>query len=419
MLSQLFVEFRIVSRYLAGVKKDGYASIIIIFSLIGITLGVAALIVVMSVMNGFREELVRYILGVNGHITVYSHSENGFDDYSSVAKDITSVTGIIHARPFIEGHVMASSGDGKSAGVLLRGVQKEDLETMSLIVNPESSYGSLDQFGTHEGIALASGLATSLRVHEGDFITLISPVGQTTPFGFIPSLKSYRVLYIFQTGMFEYDRVLAYLPLLEAAQFLHGHQQISAIEVDTISPDNVDKFLLEIRKAINYNVYFSSWKKNNQSLIDALEIEKSVMRLILTLIIFIAALNIVSGLVIFVNDKSRDIAILRTIGMNRAGILRIFLYIGLFIGIVGTVLGVSLGAAFSINIETIKSFLSSLSGVELFDESIYFFTRMPSKILITDVLSITFMSLLISFCATLYPAWKASGMNPVCVLRNE
>jgi len=409
-------EWMIAGRYLRSRRKEGAISVIAGFSLIGIMLGVATLIIVMSVMNGFRAELVDRILGSQAHISVLSSTGEGIGPYEDLSDRIERVPFVTRVAPTIEAQLMAST-DAGNAGALVRGLKRQDLQNLEGVAEPEYAEGSLARFG--EGVAVGAGLAQTLRLDIGDKITLISPRGMTTPFGVKPRVKRYEVVYIFRIGMSQYDNAFVFMPLAEAQRFFDKPDRVDMIEVMVSKPDAVEAIGAEIEPVIRGHGYLWNWKRANSAFLSALKVERNVMFLILTLIILVAALNIISGLIMLVKEKGRDIGILRTMGLTRGAILRVFFICGASIGLTGTVLGVILGVVFTENVEAIQAAVESLSGGSVWDPEVRFLTRVPAVMHASDVIFTIAIALGLSFIATLYPAWRAARLDPVEALRYE
>ena len=409
-------EWIIALRYLRPKRKDGYISVISILSLLGIMIGVAALIIVMSVMNGFRDELLAKILGLNGHVIVQG-LEGNLPDFDAVAARVRKVEGVTRVAPIVDGQVMASSG-GITSGVIVRGMRRADLESETA-VSKTLSEGALARFRGGESVILGSRLADKLRIVPGMTVTLIAPRGNVTPFGVTPRVKTYTVAGTFSIGMSEYDQTFVFMPLAEAQLYFNTGDRVSGLEVMVTDADQVNAMAGEIGRAAGPNSRIITWQDMNSSLFGALQVERNVMFMILTLIILVAALNIISGLIMLVKDKGPDIAILRTMGATRGAVMRVFLIAGSSIGVVGTLLGFIIGVVFCSNIEDIRQFLSSLTGTKLFDPEIYFLSHMPAKIETGEVIAVVAMSLVLSFLATLYPSWRAAKLDPVEALRYE
>jgi lipoprotein-releasing system permease protein len=408
-------ERTVAFRYLRARRQEGFVSVIAIFSLLGIALGVATLIIVMSVMNGFRNELVSRILGLNGHLAVYGETLR-LADFDAVAQKVRRVPGVVSATPLVEGQVMATAKSG-AAGALVRGIRPADLRRRKLIASHIVA-GSLADFGD-DAILLGDRLARRLGVAVGGRVTLISPEGTATAFGTVPRLKTYRVVALFAVGFYEYDSGFAFIPLKAAQIFFQLQNAVTDLEVFAKSADEASAVGRRIETALGGQARIVDWQKANSSLVNAVEIERNVMFLILTLIILVAAFNIISGMIMMVKDKGRDIAILRTMGASRGMILRIFMLSGAAIGVIGTLAGFALGVLFTLNIEAIRHFLQDILGVNLFSAEIYFFTRIPAQIDRGEVAAVVIMALALSFLATLYPSWRAARLDPVEGLRYE
>jgi lipoprotein-releasing system permease protein len=409
-------EWMLASRYLRARRAEGFISVIAGFSFTGIMLGVATLIIVMAVMNGFRNELFAKILGLNGHIIV-NKIGGPFEDYDEVAKRIAGVQNVKAAMPLIEGQVMVSSAV-QATGALVRGMTEEGLRALPL-VSDNIRFGSLNGFGQGTGVAIGTRLANMLRVNVGDTITLISPRGAATPFGTAPRTKPYVVTALFEMGMAEYDRTMVFMPLLEAQRYFARGAEVDAIEVVVNHPQNIDQYLREVRSAVGPTNHVSDWRARNETFFTVLEVERNVMFIILSLIVLVAALNIISGLMMLVKDKGRDVAILRTMGATRGAMMRVFLITGASIGVVGTFAGLILGIVFCLNIESIRELVSWMSSTTLFDPNVYYLTRLPADMEPRETATIVGMALVVSVLATLYPSWRASTLDPVEALRYE
>jgi lipoprotein-releasing system permease protein len=409
-------EWLLALRYLRARRKEGFISVIAGFSFTGIMLGVATLIIVMAVMNGFRNELFAKILGLNGHIIV-NKIGGSFDDYDEIAKRTILVPGIKAAMPLIEGQVMVSS-PVQATGALVRGVSEAGLRSLPLVAN-NIRYGTLDGFGTGTGIAIGTRLANSLRVNVGDTIMLVSARGAQTPFGTAPRTKPYVVTALFEMGMSEYDRTMVFMPLLEAQRYFSRGPEVDALEIVVSDPGRVDDYVKAVKAAAGPTVNVSDWRQRNETFFTVLEVERNVMFVILSLIVLVAALNIISGLMMLVKDKGRDVAILRTMGATRGAMMRVFLITGASIGIVGTLAGLVLGIVFCLNIESIRELTAWLTDTTLFDPSVYYLTRLPADMNVRETASIVGMALALSVLATLYPSWRASTLDPVEALRYE
>jgi lipoprotein-releasing system permease protein len=409
-------EWLLASRYLRARRKEGFISVTAVVSFLGIMLGVATLIIVMAVMNGFRNELFAKILGLNGHIIVNKIGAP-FEDYDEVAKRIAGVQNVKAAMPLIEGQVMVSSAV-QATGALVRGMTEEGLRALPLVAD-NIRFGSLDGFGQGTGVAIGTRLANMLRVNVGDTITLISPRGAATPFGTAPRTKPYVVTALFEMGMAEYDRTMVFMPLLEAQRYFARGAEVDAIEVVVNHPQNIDNYMREVKRAVGPTNHVSDWRARNETFFTVLEVERNVMFIILSLIVLVAALNIISGLMMLVKDKGRDVAILRTMGATRGAMMRVFLITGASIGVVGTFAGLILGIVFCLNIESIRELVSWMSSTTLFDPNVYYLTRLPADMEPRETATIVGMALALSVLATLYPSWRASTLDPVEALRYE
>jgi lipoprotein-releasing system permease protein len=408
-------ERMVAFRYLRARRQEGFVSVIAIFSLLGIALGVATLIIVMSVMNGFRADLLARILGLNGDLGVYALS-GGLADFDAAAQKVRDIPGVTRVTPIVEGQVMATSEAG-AAGALVRGIRPDDLRSLPLLAN-HVIQGSLADF-SDDGVAVGDRLARRLGLTVGSPITVISPEGTATAFGTMPRVKTYHVVALFNVGMYEYDNSFIYAPLDASQLFFRLPDAVSNLEIFTADPDRVREQRRLITAALAGRVRIVDWQQANSSLFNAVEIERNVMFLILTLIIVVAAFNIISSMIMMVKDKGRDIAILRTMGASRGMILRIFVLSGASIGVIGTAAGFVLGLVFTDNIEAIRQGIQRIIGTDLFAAEIYFFTRIPAHIDTGEVAAVVIMALALSFLATLYPSWRAARLDPVEALRYE
>ena len=404
-------------RYLRARRKEAFISVIAGFSFIGIMLGVATLIIVMAVMNGFRTELITRILGMNGHVIVQP-VDTPLNNYDELAKKFSAVPGVTMALPLVEGETLASGKGGSGTGALVRGIRAEDLEKLKTVANNIKS-GNLTGFAAGQGVLIGSRLAQQLGLTVGDQITLIAPDGDVTPFGVNPRVKAYTISGIFEIGMSEYDASIIFMPLEEAQLYFNAEGIVQSIELFVKNPDDVDALRPKIEAAAGRQVFLTDWRQRNETFFSALQVERNVMFMILTLIVLVAALNIISGLIMLVKDKGSDIAILRTMGATSGAVMRIFFMTGAAIGIVGTFAGVLLGVIVCLNIESIRQFFSWVSGTILFDPQLYFLSQLPAEMDVSETLTVVIMALTLSFLATIFPAWRASRLDPVQALRYE
>jgi lipoprotein-releasing system permease protein len=408
-------ERMVAFRYLRARRQEGFISVIAIFSLLGIALGVATLIIVMAVMNGFRVELLGRILGFNGHINVYA-AQGPLVDYQAMVQQVKGLPGILSVRPTIEGQVMATSKGG-ATGALVRGLSEADVASQALLsqhIDPKALAAFKD-----DGVLIGSRLAFRLGLGPGDPITLISPQGSATAFGTVPRIKSYTIVGTFTVGMYEFDNGVIFMPLAAAQTFFNLGAAVSSLELMVADPDRVRDYDREIERALGAKVHIFDWQQSNLSFFNAVEVERNVMFLILTLIIVVAAFNIVSSMIMLVKDKGHDIAILRTMGATRGMILRIFMLSGASVGIVGTIAGFVLGVEFASHIQQIREIVQSVIGTDLFSAEIYYLTQIPARIEPDEVATVLAMAFGLSFLATIYPSWRAARLDPVEALRYE
>jgi lipoprotein-releasing system permease protein len=409
-------ERMMAGRYLRARRQEGFISVIAGFSLLGIALGVATLIIVMAVMNGFRAELLGRILGLNGHLTVYG-AERTLTDYDKATEALRKVPDISSATPLVEGQVMATANNVAS-GALVRGIRPDDLRARTLI-SSNIKNGSLNDFGGEDAVVIGTRMAQKFGLAVGDKVTLISPQGSVTAFGTVPRLRAYTIVALFEVGMFEYDSSYVYMPLEAAQLYFRLPNAVSGIEVMVRDPDRVWLMRRAIAETLGQGYRTFDWQQANSSFFNAVQVERNVMFLILTLIILVAAFNIISSLIMLVKDKSKDIAILRTMGASRGAVLRIFFLCGASVGVIGTVCGFLLGVVFCANIETIRQWIQALSGTNVFSPEVYFLSRLPAKMDMMEVTQVVMMALGLSFLATIYPAWRAARLDPVEALRYE
>lgn len=409
-------EWMIAGRYLRARRSQGFISVIAGFSFAGIMLGVATLIVVMSVMNGFRKELLDKIVGINGHIFLQA-SETPLTDYEDIVKLISKVEGMTIVIPMVEGAAGVSSPFNQ-AGALVRGIKEEDIKKLPGIAG-NVKLGTLDGFDTTTGVAIGQRMAETLGVRIGDNVTILTAKGASTPFGVAPRIKAYPVTAIFQIGMSEFDGLFVYMPLPEAQAFFNKEGEVSVIEAFVQEPDKIDKMRERLDGLLSRPMVMTDWRQRNKTFFDALKVERNVMFIILTMIVLVAALNIISGLIMLVKDKGRDIAILRTMGATSGAVMRIFLITGASIGIVGTIAGFLLGLLLAKNIEAIRQFLNKLMSANIFPSELYFLSKLPAIVDPGDVAMVVGMTLSLSVLATIYPSWRAAKLDPVEALRYE
>lgn len=408
-------ERMMAGRYLRARKAEGFVSVIAGFSFLGIMLGVATLIIVMSVMNGFREELVGRILGLNGHLNVYG--QNGpIYNYMAMVDKIENTAGVQSVRPMVEGQVLVSV-NGAASGAMVRGLTGEDFATKP-ILSTGIEEGNLSDFKDNN-VAIGAEMARRMGLRLGDSLTLLSPKGKATPFGTVPRSGNYTVSIIFDVGMYEYNNGFVFMPLEAAQKFFQMENTVNTLEIMADSPMSIERVKQDVIFAVKDDAKVYDWRDANKSFINALNVERNVMFMILTLIIIVAAFNIISSMIMLVKDKGKDIAIMRTMGASRAMMLRIFILTGMSIGVAGTMAGALLGILFATNIEGIRRFLENMTNTELFADEIYFLSKLPAIIEWEEVIVVVGMALVISIAATIYPAWRASRLDPVEALRYE
>ena len=436
-------EWMLAGRYLRSRRRDTFISVISALTLIGVALGVATLIVVMSVMNGFRDELLTKILGLNGHFTAYPIDAK-FTDYDETAMKLEKVDGVLFAIPYVEGQALAS-GQQESTGVSVRGISAASIDKLKLLKNG-AVLGGWDQWDQSKGVAIGQRLAEKLGVTIGDQITIVNPNGANTPFGKTPQIRSYPVNVIFNLGMVEFDSFYVYMPMQPAQSYFKLYEdvlkpgvappgpeatdeeidaayqrnyQATAIEIFIDNPDNVAAVRDRIGKQVDRPLILYDWQQRNETFFSALQVERIVMFVILSMIILVAAFNIISSLIMLVKDKGSDIAILRTMGATRGSIMRVFSMTGTAIGVGGTLLGLVLGLLVASNAESLRAFVSNLTNVPIFPPEVFFLSSLPSKVDVTEVTVVACLALGLSFLATLYPAWRAAQYDPVEALRYE
>ncbi len=409
----LLFERLLAYRYLRSPRQEGFISVIAGFSFIGIALGVAILIIVMAVMNGFRQELLTRIIGMRGHILVHG-IEAPIANYQPVIDLVRKVPGVESAFPVLERQAIMTFR-GQARGVSIHAMDLSELRERSIITDNIKA-GTLDDF-QGDGLLIGSRLAEFMHLKVGDRIVMITPEGNVTAFGTVPRQKSFIIKGVFQVGMHDYDKNVVFMPLATAQNLFKLTDQISHIEIFSTHIELAPQLAYVVQQTLGNHVQVLDWQHGDSQIFHAVQVERNVMFLILTLIILIASFNIISSLIMLVKDKTKDIAILRTMGASRGSMMRVFFLTGATIGAVGTLMGVILGLSFSLNIESIRQFLQGLSGTELFSEEIYFLTQLPAKVDWWEVCAVVGMSLLLSFFATLYPAWRAARLDPVEALR--
>ncbi|CAN7497911.1 MULTISPECIES: lipoprotein-releasing ABC transporter permease subunit [Ensifer] len=404
-------------RYLRSRRKEAFISVIAGFSFIGIMLGVATLIIVMAVMNGFRTELISRILGINGHMIVQP-IDGPLNNYPELATKFSGVKGVTMAIPMVEGQVLAQGVGDSSTGALVRGIRADDLSKMKSVSGHIQS-GDLVGFASGSGVAIGSRMAEQLGITVGGTITLTSPNGDVTPLGMNPRVKAYTVSAIYEIGMSEYDATIIFMPLEEAQLFFNAEGLVQSIEIFVEHPDVVEELRQPIEDAAGRQIFITDWRDRNKTFFSTLEVQSNVMFMILSLIVLVAALNIISGLIMLVKDKGSDIAILRTMGATSGSVMRIFFMTGAAIGVAGTVAGVALGVVVCLNIESIRQFFSWISGTTIFSPELYFLNQLPADMNADETALVVVMALTLSFLATIFPAWRASRLDPVQALRYD
>ena len=419
-------EFMIAWRYLRAKRADGGVSVMTWISLIGITLAVAALIITLSVRSGFRAEFVDTILGANAHVTLYSanyQTDTGrtvryIEDYAGAAARVAEIPGVTRVAPLIKGEVMATHG-AQTTGVQVFGIAEEDLLSLPRIADPTQARAQGDLSGFDRGIAVGSGVARQLGVQVGDVMRLISPDGVRTAFGTSPRISEYEVVYIFTAGRFDIDRVRVYMPFDEAQAYFNRDGVADELEIMVTEPENIEAFRADLLEAGGARTLLWTWRDSAGNFLRALEVEDTVMFVLMSVLVLIASMNIISGLVMLVKNKGRDIGILRTMGLTEGSVMRIFFICGALVGVIGTAAGVVLGSLFSIYFDQILAFVNGASGGGVWDASVRGIYRLPAKLELADVLAAVGLSLVLSFGVTIFPARRAARMNPVEALRYE
>lgn len=410
-------ERTIALRYIKSRRVEGFISVSAWFSLIGIVLGVATLIVVMSVMNGFRTELVERILGINGHLIVYKKNGLLIENYNKIVSQISDTQNVVAVTPYLEGQALAKTKNSIS-GIIIRGTKWSDLPAKKLLWKSLDKT-AINNFKIKQNIILGYRLAQRLNLRVGDYISLISPNVMETAIGVLPIKQNFMVGGFFDVGMYEYDNNFIFIPWEKAEKFLSIKKIAHGIEIFLDNPKTTQNVYDDLISKLDENLTIIDWKKRNSSFMNALDVEKNVMFVILTLIILVATFNIISSMIMLVQTKKSDIALMRTMGASKHFVIRIFMLTGSIIGIIGTIIGAILGTIVSINIETIRNFVSSLFGQELFSPQIYFLSTLPSNINFNEVLIVMGLSISLTLIASMFPAWKASKISPAEALRYE
>ena len=411
-------ERAVAGRYLRARRGERFVSVIAGFSLVGIALGVATLIIVMSVMNGFKIDLMSRILGLQGDLSVLGPGTS-LTDYDALAGRIRAVPGVISATPVVEGQALLSAEHGRSTGGLVRGMLPADLKALHEVADNIRS-GSLDGFKGNDAIVVGITLAQNMGLRVGDKLTLVSPNGAATAFGTVPRVRAYTIVALFDAGMNTFNSSYVFLPLDAAQIYFQMPNAVTQIQVTVRDPDRVGEVNRAIRQALTGDqVRVVDWTQTNNSFFAAVQVEQNVMFLILTLIILVAAFNVVSSLIMMVKDKTRDIAVLRTIGAGRGAVLRIFLMCGASVGVLGTMAGCILGVVFCLNIDRLQHWVEAVTGVNVFNPEVYYLAHLPAKLQWGEVTQIVVMALVLSLLATVYPSWRAARTDPVEALRHE
>jgi len=409
----------VAGRYLRARKGERFVSIIAIFSLVGIALGVATLIVVTSVMSGFQTELVSRILGVNGHVTIEAYAGQKIDGYPDLVAQLKALPGVTSVVPMLDGQAMLSTDAGGARGGIVRGITRDDLRRMGPIANHIVA-GSLDAFQGDDAIAIGVALARSYRLKVDDSLTVLSPDGAPTAFGTIPRVRAYKVVAIFDSGLHDYNSSIVFLPLPAAQVFFQKPGGVTGIEIRMADPAQVGSLAGPVTEMLRgRQAYARDWRHANDTIIGVLQVQKDTMFIVLGMIVLVAAFNVVSSLIMLVKDKRADIAVMRTLGASSGAIMRIFLMCGAFVGVSGTVIGTALGVAVCRNIVAIQHFIEDMTGGRVFDSSVFMLTTLPDKVDWVDVTRVVVLGLVLSLLATLYPSWRAARTDPVEALRHE
>jgi lipoprotein-releasing system permease protein len=412
-------ERMVAGRYLRARKGERFVSIIAIFSLVGIALGVATLIVVTSVMSGFQVELVSRILGVNGHITVEAYAGQKLDDYQKLVTQVRSLPNVATVTPMLDGQALLSTEGGGARGGLVRGISLDDLRALKPI-GDHILAGSLSDFTGDDAIVVGVGLANAYRLRVGGSLTVISPEGAATAFGTIPRVRAYKVVAVFDAGLNDYNSSVVFLPLPAAQVFFQKPNAVTGLEIRLDDADEVSAVGRELAPLIQGRpVYVRDWRHANDTIIGVLQVQKDTMFIVLGMIVLVAAFNVVSSLIMLVKDKRSDIAVLRTIGASGSSIMRIFLMCGAFVGVSGTLIGTLIGVVFCRNIVAVQHFVETITGGRVFDASVFMLSELPDTVDWNDVVRVVALGLALSLLATLYPSWRAAKTDPVEALRHE
>lgn len=412
-------ERAVAGRYLRARKGERFVSIIAVFSLIGIALGVATLIVVTSVMSGFQQELVTRILGINGDITIQAYAGQQIDGYEALARRIRAIPHVTSVTPLVDGQVLLSTNAGGARGGLVRGITQADLNALQE-VSHHIVAGSLADFKGDNAIAIGVGLAQTYRLRIGDPLTVISPQGAATAFGTIPRVRAYNVVAIFDAGLSDYNNSVVFMPLPAAQAFFQKTGGVTGMEICLTNPERAPALMPDLAQALQgRQVLARDWLHANDTIIGVLQVQKETMFIVLGMIVLVAAFNVISSLIMLVKDKRGDIAVLRTLGASSGAVLRIFVMCGAFVGVAGTAIGTVIGIVFCHNIVAVQHAIQNLTGGQVFDSNVFQLTDLPNTIDWNDVGRVVLLGLALSLLATLYPSWRAARTDPVEALRHE
>ncbi|HEX3347235.1 MAG TPA: lipoprotein-releasing ABC transporter permease subunit [Acetobacteraceae bacterium] len=411
-------ERAVAGRYLRARRGERFVSIIAIFSLVGIALGVATLIVVTSVMSGFQQELVTRALGISGHLSVEAYAGESIPDYQPLAAKVQALPGVVSVLPLIDGQVAISTEQGGLRGALVRGVTQDGLRGLKEISNHVIA-GSLDSFQGDDAIAVGAGIATAYRLNVGGQLTLISSQSASTPFGSIPRTRAYTVVAVFNAGLAEYNDQVVFMPLSVAQIFFQKPDAITGMQIWVRDPENAGRYVDELRHIFaGRNVILRDWRHQSDQLVNILQVQKDTMFIVLGMIILVAAFNVISSLIMLVKDKTQDIAVMRTMGARAGAVMRIFLMCGAFVGITGTAIGTALGLVICRNIVAVQRAIENITGGQVFDSRVFQLTELPSTVDWADLIRVVILGLALAILATLYPSWRAARTDPVEALRN-